>query len=126
MNNIKAFNLAAADIFALLYGKFPLKIALFKAQDFLSENPREYDLKILLATIEFLEKEGFITWRTAKCEQGLFADLTLSLKGLSLLNKTPAELKQKQSAGEVIFNAVKNGSFFIASEAVKNIIAKIF
>ena len=126
MNNIKAFNLACADIFALLYENFPLKVKMFKANDFLTENLREYNATILIATLEFLEKESFIVWRTAKVEHGLFADLTLTLKGLSLLNKIPKSLEVKESNGEIIFKAIKNGSFLAASEAVKNAIARLF
>ena len=126
MDNIKAFNLACADIFALLYENFPLKVKMFNANDFLEQNLREYDTKILIATLEFLEKEQFIVWRTAKVEHGLFADITLTLKGLSLLNKTPKSLEQKESNGEIIFNAIKKGSFLVASEAVKNAIARLF
>ena len=126
MSNIKAFNLAVADIFALLYERFPLKITVFGVDEFLSENIREYDKEILKATIEFLEKENFISYRTAKCEHGLYADLSLSLKGLSLLNKIPTEIQERKSNGEIIFNAIKNGSFAVAREAVKQAIARLF
>lgn len=70
----------------------------------------------------FLEKENY---KDSVRDNTLFSYLRISLKGLSILNKTPNELQNKKSYGVIIKEAVKSGSKVAINEVIVNLIATI-
>lgn len=58
MTNIEKFNKCAAEIFSLLYENFPIETDI-KVKNFPTyDNPENSE--IFFATIDFLDREGFI------------------------------------------------------------------
>ena len=116
MRNIEAFNVAVAEIFGQCYQAFPLKVDISKMdigiaiKEAFGENHNgifdlsdvEYD--IAEETVNWLISAGYI-W--CKKPGYSFEGVTLSPKGLEVLNAVPTELKSKKSLGEHLSKGIK-------------------
>lgn len=110
------FNKCAALIFDSLYQSFPVPKD-FQIEDF-SEFITEEDRDIFFSTMRFLEKEGFIRYENAVYRG--YISVTLTAKGLVILNSTPKSIDSTESLGSKITVAVKSG----AQEMMKAVIGE--
>ncbi|HNY49801.1 MAG TPA: hypothetical protein PLV50_08385 [Smithella sp.] len=94
--NMKIFNRVALRIFSRLYEAFPMPIEII---------PRSMSAEILAAdastdeslnsisiadnTLRWLESEGFLRHSSSSFESGIFYQVQLTLKGLTVLNSVP-------------------------------------
>ncbi|MGZ8225049.1 MAG: hypothetical protein ACXWT3_00230 [Methylococcaceae bacterium] len=85
MTNMEKFNKCAAEIFSLLYEKFPVRIDI-KISNF-PEYDNVEDRKIFHATVDFLNSEGFLKYTNVV--YGGYVSVVLTSKGLAVLNLTP-------------------------------------
>lgn len=107
MNNIDEFNKAVVMILTRLYEAFPHQILM----DFSSED-EEADVKKLsfyISTVEFLESEGFIRYKSQRLG-GIFEGMCLTIKGLRLLNSVPDTLNEKKTLFLYLKEVFKEGS----------------
>ena len=105
--NIKDFNNCVAMVLERLYQHFPKPIILSTEE--LDESSDRETIKTYTATLEFLTQEGFIRYRSATTD-GVFMDVVLTAKGLTLLNAVPEALVEKKSFIDAIKSAFKEGS----------------
>jgi hypothetical protein len=117
MTSMDRFNKCAAEIFSLLYEKFPigtdLDIQTFPAYD----DP--VDSEIFFATIDFLDGEGFINCNDRV--YGGYRAVVLTAKGFTVLNSTPEAISGKSTLGDEIKNVLKAGK----DEGIKAVIREI-
>lgn len=119
MTNIDAFNQAAALVLHALYEAFPQERALGPGS--LSSDTDAAVREQMSATIEFLLAEGYV--RGAKTADGAMAPyrLTLTAKGLTVLNAVPDAVQAKAPLGQRLGSALRTGG----REAVNAIISQI-
>jgi len=72
-------------------------------------------------TIQFLDKEGFISYE-AKVVNEAFYGVTLSSKGLALLNSVPQSLHAKEILACKLKQAVGEGSRELVRAAVEGVL----
>ena len=117
MKNIESFNIAVAEVFGKCYQAFPMRIdvsvidvgeAIHEAlgpgyeHDIYKRNS-EYD--IARASINWLIESGYLLHRNDTHIS--FNAVTLSPKGLEVLNAKPKELQIKATLGEELSKGVK-------------------
>jgi hypothetical protein len=117
MKNIESFNIAVAEVFGKCYQAFPIRIdvsvidvgeAIHEAlgpgyeHDIYKRNS-EYD--IARASINWLIESGYLLHRNDTHIS--FNAVTLSPKGLEVLNAKPKELQIKATLGEELSKGVK-------------------
>lgn len=129
INNIQLFDCYTAKILAKLYETFPRKQNVFK-DTFISDCDSDLELKekidFVCDTLRFLKENGFITYKDyLKADNCNFQDMTLTLKGLSILNSEPQSIKSRETIGDKIVETVKNGAFSTAAELTKQVIIKM-
>ena len=111
-SNVNKFNEITGAVFAKLYENFPLPTPLLAQHfcevvtvedDFMGEVPSEETL-FFCATIQWLQREGFIYYRS----EHIFgaSDAGLTNKCFELLKKTPTSLEP--SIGDQLTEAVKS------------------
>jgi hypothetical protein len=119
MSNMDDFNEATALILAKLYEAFPQRqsFEIARIVEGADDNKRinYYD------TILFLEREGFIRYE-GKVATDSFSNVTLTSKGLAVLNETPDALKEKIPLGTKLMGVVREGSKEIMRTVVQQII----
>jgi len=130
MSNIEAFNIAAAEIFGQCYQAFPLKVTISNMdigvaiKEAFGEDPdgtfylNEVEYKIAEATMFWLIEAGYI-WCKKPHKSISFEGVTLSPKGLEVLNAVPTELTSKESLGEQLSNGIKVLGKDCASSIIK-------
>ncbi|PKG78922.1 hypothetical protein CXF80_11735 [Shewanella sp. Actino-trap-3] len=118
MSNIEAFNIAVAEIFGQCYQAFPLKVRIsnmdigIAIKEAFGEDPdgvftlSEVEYQIAEETMYWLIEAGYI-WCKNSERPISFEGVTLSPKGLEILNAVPSELKSKKSLGEQLSNGIK-------------------
>ncbi len=128
MNNIESFNIAVAEVFGKCYQAFPLCIDVSvgevcsSIQEALDPNcgndidMRSPEYAIARESINWLIKSEYLWHRNAT--NILFNAVTLSPKGLEVLNAIPKELQQKTTLGEELGKGVKE----IGKDAALNIV----
>lgn len=117
MKNIDTFNKMTASVFADLYEAFPKPLVL-QCEEFCAKHSLLESEDICKATVEFLEAEGLIRFKSVSGAN--FAQVSLTMKGLSVLKKTPNSVKHEQSVGELVVEKIKSGAINIASELLQN------
>jgi hypothetical protein len=119
VTNIDAFNQAAALVLHSLYEAFPQERALGPAA--VSADTDAAVREQTAATIEFLLAEGFV--RGVKTADGPLAPyrLTLTAKGLTVMNAVPDAVQAKTPVGQRLGAALRSGG----REAVNAIIAQV-
>ena len=104
--NIDKFEKCSALIFDKLYQSFPIPND-FNIKDFFEFNTEE-DSYIFYSTVNFLEKEKLIRYQDAV--YGGYIGVTLTARGLAILNSTPKSMVSSESIGSKIIAAVKSGA----------------
>lgn len=117
--NMKIFNECAAKILDSLYDSFPVGKE-YKILDFPDLNNAN-DSDVFFSTVQFLKNENYINYQNQY--YGGFSGVTLTSKGLSILNAAPAVLEKKESLSQLIKNALRNGSEAIISDTMKKVFA---
>ncbi len=105
--NIKDFNRCVALVLEKLYQSFP-RPAILAAEEF-DETADKETIRTYTATVEFLQHEGFIRYKSATTDR-VFIDVVLTAKGLTLLNAVPTALAEKKSFIEMMKETFKEGS----------------
>ncbi|MGH8613276.1 MAG: hypothetical protein ACREYF_15000, partial [Gammaproteobacteria bacterium] len=112
--NIDDFNRGVALILAHLYQRFPipamLKVAELDAhEDLLPEETERRDSRqaVYGAAIEFLAEEGYLRFHSHAGRRALFANVVLTSKGLSALQKTPEAMlaPSSRTVGDTLIEA---------------------
>ncbi len=76
---------------------------------------------IFYDTFKFLSNENYINFQ--RQVYGGFIGVTLTSKGLSVLNAVPDSLKEKEAFSLSLKNALKNGSEEVLADTMKKLIA---
>ena len=130
MNNIESFNIAVAEVFGQCYKAFPIRIeiSVIEIGDAILEtlspdcnsdiDLRRPEYKIARSSIEWLIKSEYLWSSSATDESFLF--VTLSPKGLEVLNAIPEELQINTTLGEELGKGVKE----IGKDAALSIVKK--
>jgi len=114
------FNRGAALVLDKLYTAFPQRVS-FRISA-LDQNADENTIVNYRDTVLFLEREGFIRYGSwANSDPPMFEEVTLTSKGLAVLNSEPEILKEKVTLGEKLSAALKAGSI----EAIKTLINQV-
>ncbi|MBW8183562.1 hypothetical protein [Shewanella nanhaiensis] len=121
MRNIELFNLSVAEILGECYESFPKRISI-KESDIAYKVLEYYDdsvsddvivfveqlFDISSSTIEWLEQAGYI-WVGGRDHKDFYR-VTLSSKGLELLNLIPDSLNTKDTLGSSFIKSAKTAS----------------
>lgn len=120
--NLQRFNTFAAHLFGLLYEEFPNPCDIgpdlfFEFADKVEGKMawRELNNQTVLSTVRWLHDEGYI--RVTEYSNNLSQGVTLTQKGLLVLNATPDSLHAGETMGEKIKSALADGS--------KNMVTKL-
>jgi hypothetical protein len=125
MNSIEQFNQIAVWVFAKLYSEFPNPIIL-KRDDFQEEVGLEsFNLSSFGSTIEFLEREDFLTFSSSVDDGSHFAFVVLTMKGLRILDSVPSSLNENKTLGEQSQSIVKAGFKEAGREVVKTFVSEL-
>lgn len=130
--NLDLFNLQTAEIFAVLWENFPVP-QIFKYEKFNAALPDDYfeqcnstemvELMKLRSVVEgtfkFLCENGYIHYETD--HQTHFRDVRLTEKSLLVLNMKLESLEGKETIGDNIIKAVKNGTPAVIVGTVTNL-----
>ncbi|WP_448570058.1 hypothetical protein [Thalassotalea ganghwensis] len=129
MSNIEAFNIATAEILGQCYKAFPLKVSISKMdigitiKEAFGEDPDgifnldEVEYEIAEETMLWLIEAGYV-WCKNPHRPISFEGVTLSPKGLEVLNAVPSELKTKKTIGDQLTAGIK----VIGKESASSII----
>jgi hypothetical protein len=122
--NVQRFNAFAAHLFSLLYEEFPNPCDIgpdhfFEYADEVEGEKvwGEHDNQTVSSTVRWLHDEGYI--RVTDYSNGLSLGVTLTQKGLSVLNATPDSLHPSETMGAKIKNALADGSKGLVSKVVE-------
>lgn len=116
---MKLFNELSAIILYSVFEKFPVAIE-FSIEDFPSFNTVE-NSDVFYDTFKFLSNENYINFQHQV--YGGFIGVTLTSKGLCVLNAVPDSLKEKKSFSLSLKNALKNGSEEVLADTMKKLFA---
>lgn len=135
MINIELFNLTVAEVLGECYENFPERINLkesdvaykvleYYSDDILEEHPDFTDklFGIASATVAWLEQAGFI-WVEGR-DLNDFYRVTLSSKGLELLNLVPDSITNKESIGTSFINGAKSVGKDAVLSAIKLVLSE--
>jgi hypothetical protein len=121
--NIQQFNTIVARVFEMLYEEFPDPHNICSDHFDLTAKVegaliwREEAYQTVLSTIRWLSEEKYI--RVQSYSNGLCLGVTLTQKGLSVLNATPDSLHPSETVGAKIKNALADGSKGLVSKVVE-------
>jgi len=129
--NIDHFNRVALVVFDRLYSQFPVAVDLSVAEiaeaatpGSMPATPTYKDLEPTYEGIEFLSKEGFLTYSNAFLECTTFTTARLTLKGLAVLGQVPDSLEQKQTLIARMRNVLAGGTKEAGAEAARQLVVK--
>jgi len=117
MKNIESFNIAVAEVFGKCYQAFPIRIdvSVIEVGEAIQEaldpgcghdnDMRNSEYDIARASINWLIESGYLWHRNATHIS--FNAVTLSPKGLEVLNAIPKELQIQTTLGEELGKGVK-------------------
>lgn len=117
--NMKLFNELSAKVLDSLYEKFPVAME-YKIENFPPLNNEE-NSDVFFDTFKFLSSENYIKFQ--RQVYGGFTGVTLTSKGLSILNAVPDSLKEKEALSQSLKNALKNGSEEVIADTMKKLFA---
>jgi hypothetical protein len=112
---MKLFNELSATILDSLFEKFPVAIE-FSIEEFPALKTIE-NSDVFFNTFKFLSNENYIKFQHQV--YGGFIGVTLTSKGLSVLNAIPVSLKEPLS--QSLKNALKKGSEEVLADTMKKI-----
>ncbi len=130
MNNIDAFNIAVAEIFGQCYKEFPLRVDISKLgigvaiKTAFGDDPdgvfnlAEKEYLIAEEAMNWLIEAGYLWCRNPR-KPISFEGVTLTPKGLEVLNATPNSLVSQTSLGEYLSKGIGYLGKEAASIAVK-------
>lgn len=128
MDNITFFNRLTLALFEKLYLTFPTPIELDVKSIAMSVIPEDAELdqawnglQAAEDAIDFLEQEGFLTYKGKYLEGGTFLQARLTLRGLAILGSTPDSLEGKQPLIDRIRKVLSGGAKEAGTEAVKQL-----
>lgn len=122
MDNVDKFNKITLALFAKLYGNFPKRYKYISYADFCLEFDFEECQEIFTASLEFLEYEGFIRY-SSSTKDGSFANIGLTLKGLSALQKTPKPIDERSDTiGRSLIKRINENSWQVATNLLSQIL----
>lgn len=136
-DNIKTFDKFVGYISAELYTAFPVCIKI-NVCEFLKKIKCEGEEEELIfsETMFWLRGAGFLSFVSPDEKEifpmeGVVASLqfscvVLSAKGLEILKKTPKSVESKESIGEMVKNAIKEGSKAKMIEGVNMALGMLF
>ena len=113
------FNEAVALILAKLYEAFPQRQSFEMAN--LVKGVDDNKRLNYFDTFLFLEREGFIRYE-GRIATDKFTNVTLTSKGLAVLNETPDALKEKIPLGTRLMSVARDGSKEVIRAVVEQII----
>lgn len=135
MLNIELFNLTVAEVLGECYESFPERINLsesdvaynvieYYGDEILEKHPDFTDklFGIASSTVHWLEQAGYI-WVGGR-DLNDFYQVTLSSKGLELLNLVPDALSTKESVGTSLINGVKSTGKEAILTAIKLVLSE--
>lgn len=105
--NIRDFNIFTAWVLERLYDNFPNPLCI-NCEDFNDNTDRE-TIRTYSNTLIFLKEEGFIRFSNITTD-GVFMNVILTAKGLTLLNLVPEGIKERKSIIEKLREVLKEGS----------------
>lgn len=121
--NIQQFNTVVARVFEMLYEEFPDPYSIGPDHFDLTATTeggliwREEAYQTVLSTIRWLNEEKYI--RLQGYSNGLCLGVTLTQKGLAVLNATPDSLHPGETMGTKIKSALAEGSKGLVSKVVE-------
>ncbi len=115
--NIDLFNRFCGELLSRLYESFPVEKDII-LEDFEYLDNEESN-SIFFSSINFLKKEGFISYNMAAYRA--FTQVGLTAKALTLLDAVPQSIKTKRTRGDELKNIIKEGK----SEVIKKIISEL-
>ncbi|WP_146144330.1 hypothetical protein [Photobacterium sp. GB-1] len=133
MNNIDAFNIAVAEILGECYREFPLRVRLSKLdigetiKIAMGDDPdgvhnlSEKEYEIAEEAMNWLMEAGYI-WSREPDNRISMEGVTLSPKGLEILNAVPETLQEKKTLGDLISGGVKTIGKDVATTSVKTVL----
>ncbi len=135
MLNIELFNLSVAEVMGVCYESFPERIHIRsitisdKVSGYYPEESNDEENNIVwqifpiaTATIQWLEQAGYL-W-VGNQEQDDFLGVTLTPKGLELLNMIPDSLSQKEPVGSLLLGGLKTSAKETALTIMKTVLAE--
>jgi len=119
-SNIEKFNEVVAQIFGVLYSKFPVRICLapyeimgyesrghYSANGEWKEELKVEDGEYFYYTLRWLYDTGYIVGSISHTHD---TNVTLSHKGLELLKSVPKSVDTSKSIGDQLQEAIKDGA----------------
>lgn len=133
MDNMTFFNHLTLAVFEKLYFAFPRPIdidVLAVAMTVIpNDTPHDETFNSLQASedaVDFLTREGFLTYKDRHLAGGTFFQARLTLKGLAILGSTPDALEGKQPLIDRIKHVLARGTKEAGVEAAKQLIQQVF
>lgn len=128
-DNIEAFDVTTAALFAKLYKSFPKKVQI-ECDRFCDEMDipgysKEEKESMCKHTMSFLKDNGFII-TNSKDGSVAWAYVTLTMKGLAALKSQPKSLDEEESVGKRLVKAIETGSMDIAVHMAQNALTALF
>ena len=133
--NIDRFNLAAIELFSVLYDHFPLPTDIETAEIGVEAAPKEATpVEMLRFTVyaehalTWLVEEGFIRYEPPHFGT-CYRNVRLTLKGLTLLGYVPSALQPNEQSEPIITKIkriLSGGAEKAATEAVKSLLGELF
>ena len=133
--NIDRFNLAAVELFSVLYDHFPLPVDIETTEIGVEAAPEEASAVEMLRftvyaehALTWLVEEGFIRYDPPPIATR-YRDVRLTLKGLTLLGYTPSSLKASEPNESIITKikrVLSGGAEKAATDAVKSLLDELF
>ncbi len=123
--NVEIFNFLTARILVSLYEAFPHQV-LLNVDQFLHPVDEEA-FSLMDGTMEFLQREGFITFTDSAGGGQLFLGVQLTMRGFAILNATPHSLQEgKATVAATMKSALAKNSGVMVTEAIKTIVSEYF
>ena len=131
MENMEIFNLTVADVFGRCFENFPVRIEidslevasriveLYEDREIMeSTDILEREAEVVFSAINWLIDSGYL-WSRASTGDLDFFGVTLTPKGLEVMNSIPTSLERKESFGSIFSKGLKNLGAQTAIESVK-------
>jgi len=133
--HMKVFNLVALRVFDQLYDAFPMPIEIIpksiSAELDAGSAPCDEAFKLTAIadnTLRWLEAEGFLRHSSSGFEGGIFYQVQLTLKGLTVLNWVPRSVTKNEEP-EAVIKKIKRvlsaGINQADDEAVKSVLDEV-
>ena len=120
---MEVFNQAAALILAKLYDEFPTPIHLHISE--LKDALTDEEAEIFASTLQFLVNEDFVRCGNTIGQGMIVSNVSLTSRGLDVLNSKPEVFSEKVTLGEKIKEVAKSGTKEVIGTAIKAAIEAI-